>query len=450
MAVRTQIDEAGVIQLEADTRWQLVERILASQVFERATQLRLLLHHISKMALLHPEVTLREYDIACDVLGRRADFDPSRDNIVRAQVSHLRRKLEIFFNTEGKDEPVILTIQKGSYSPVFRPSTVVPPLDEAASIGRATPSPHVDVPTASSPTLSAPPMPQAKRRAAHPSLILPVILASVSAAFLLGWHYGPGRSESFKASSGNAFLHFLGSTQGNVTIVTPDLSLVMVREMSGATVTLSDYTAPDYPARQLSIISDPVMRGKVSGLAAFPNTTLNEAMIGLDFKDAMQEQGIHSTLRSARTLHVQDFSQGNSLLIGGEGSNLWTSLFTEKMNFRFVEVNDHLHYFVNSNPLPGEVSRYPVIYPNEGKIAVGYADIALTQNPTRTGYVLLVNGSDLQVSEAATQYLLHGKLAPEITKLLSRKDLLYFEILLKGTHVGQEAEDTMDVIAIRQ
>ena len=275
------------------------------------------------------------------------------------------------------------------------------------------------------------------------------LLTVVSAAFLIRRAYNPGIAKTMGPSKENAFVRFLGRSQGTVTIVAPDLSLVMIRRISGVNVTLSDYTRLDYPNRQLAAIKDPGIREKVQDLSALQNTTLNEVMIGLDFKEALQKSGVHADIRFARKLHVEDLSQGNSVLIGGEGSNLWTSLFTPKMNFRFVEVNDHLHYFENEHPLSGELPRYNVIYPSEANVAVGYADVALTQNPTRTGYVLLINGTDLQASEAAAQYLLHGSLPAEVTSILNREDLRYFEILLRGRHIGQEAEDNVDLIAVR-
>jgi len=105
--------------LRADSRWALIERILESEGFHRATQLRNILRYASKAAILRPHEGLSEVEVACNVLERRLDFDPATDNIVRAQFSHLRRKLEHYFETEGKDEPIVLSIPKGNYIPVL-------------------------------------------------------------------------------------------------------------------------------------------------------------------------------------------------------------------------------------------------------------------------------------------------------------------------------------------
>lgn len=81
-------------QLDGDSRWELAQRIAVSEGFKRAFQLRNILSYTTKLAILRPDRVPSEFEIACTVLGSRPDFDPSNDNIVRAQFSHLRHKLE--------------------------------------------------------------------------------------------------------------------------------------------------------------------------------------------------------------------------------------------------------------------------------------------------------------------------------------------------------------------
>jgi len=102
-----------------DDHWALVLRVAASHPFAKASQLRDILIYLSRRSLSEPGTSIREYEIGCNVLGRRPDFDPHEDNIVRVQVSHLRKKLNEFFSAEGKDEPVHITIPKGTYVPRF-------------------------------------------------------------------------------------------------------------------------------------------------------------------------------------------------------------------------------------------------------------------------------------------------------------------------------------------
>jgi len=107
------------VPAESDDRWNLVLRVTGSQTFTKAAQLRDILLYLSRHALNDSQAAIREYEIGCNVLGRKSDFNPQLDNIVRVQVSHLRKKLTEYFAGEGKDEPVEITIPRGSYVPRF-------------------------------------------------------------------------------------------------------------------------------------------------------------------------------------------------------------------------------------------------------------------------------------------------------------------------------------------
>ena len=46
--------------------------------------------------------------------GRSDDFDPQFDPVVRIEAHRLRRSLEYFYLTAGKDDPVRISVPKGS------------------------------------------------------------------------------------------------------------------------------------------------------------------------------------------------------------------------------------------------------------------------------------------------------------------------------------------------
>jgi hypothetical protein len=109
-----------------DTRWALVLRVASSRHLLKAPQLREILLYLCRRVLTDNPSAISEQEIGCKVLGRRADFNPNEDNIVRVQVRHLRKKLEEYFSSEGLEEPVILTIPKGAYLPHFEPRSAQP------------------------------------------------------------------------------------------------------------------------------------------------------------------------------------------------------------------------------------------------------------------------------------------------------------------------------------
>ena len=96
-----------------------LERILASPHFAETTRLKRFLRYLVERALAGDTDSLKGYAIGLDVFDRPDDFDPSVDTIVRVQAGKLRTRLDLYYAGEGRDDPVQITIPKGSYAPVF-------------------------------------------------------------------------------------------------------------------------------------------------------------------------------------------------------------------------------------------------------------------------------------------------------------------------------------------
>lgn len=67
---------------------------------------------------------IKGYTIATKVFGRNDDFDQARDPIVSIQANKLRRALERYYLVDGYNDPVQISIPKGTYVPdfIFQPS----------------------------------------------------------------------------------------------------------------------------------------------------------------------------------------------------------------------------------------------------------------------------------------------------------------------------------------
>jgi hypothetical protein len=63
----------------------------------------------------HSGRTPKELEIAMEVFGRGADFDPSQDSMVRVYAHNLRQKLEHYYATAGRNEPRQLLLARGEY-----------------------------------------------------------------------------------------------------------------------------------------------------------------------------------------------------------------------------------------------------------------------------------------------------------------------------------------------
>ena len=100
-----------------------LERMLSSAVFRRAERSSALLRFIVERTLEGDADRLKEYTLGAEALGRGESFDPRADPVVRAEASRLRARLEQYYQTAGRGDPVVIALAKGSYVPRFGPNT---------------------------------------------------------------------------------------------------------------------------------------------------------------------------------------------------------------------------------------------------------------------------------------------------------------------------------------
>lgn len=111
-----------------DQCFQQIEKLTKSHSLHSSESLCKLLRYLAEHSLDHPGLALKEYQIATEVLGRPAGFDPQSDSTVRVQAGRLRIKLTEYYGLEGIDDPILVEIPKGSYALTFtlRPSKPSP------------------------------------------------------------------------------------------------------------------------------------------------------------------------------------------------------------------------------------------------------------------------------------------------------------------------------------
>ena len=91
---------------------------------------------VGEHSLSNGDAHLREHDIGVGVFGRPVDYDTSQDTLVRVQASQLRKKLQQYFEEEGREESLIVDLPKGSYALVFREREAAVPVLAVARPGR--------------------------------------------------------------------------------------------------------------------------------------------------------------------------------------------------------------------------------------------------------------------------------------------------------------------------
>jgi hypothetical protein len=111
--------------------FQQIEKLTNSHILRSSESLCRLLRYLAEHTLDHPEVPLKEYQIATEVLGRATNFDPQSDATVRVQVGRLRVKLVEYYSHEGIDDPIVVELPRGTYALSFHVRTLEqsPPSD---------------------------------------------------------------------------------------------------------------------------------------------------------------------------------------------------------------------------------------------------------------------------------------------------------------------------------
>ncbi|MGH7106707.1 MAG: hypothetical protein ACREFT_09390, partial [Acetobacteraceae bacterium] len=105
--------DAGGRDAEA-VRAQL-QRILASGSFSNAPILSRFLRFVVEYWIGGDETPLKEYTLGVEVFHRGGTFDPGADTIVRVHARNLRARLASYYENEGRDDSIRITMPKGHY-----------------------------------------------------------------------------------------------------------------------------------------------------------------------------------------------------------------------------------------------------------------------------------------------------------------------------------------------
>jgi len=126
------------VRAEADR--EELNWLLTSGVLGRSGNLARVLQYVCEERFAGRAHQIKEYTIATEALGRRTDFDPRIDTIVRVTVHALRKRLQEIYQKEGAHRPTRVIVPAGHYDPSFvpaprlEPALTSAPKAEAASL----------------------------------------------------------------------------------------------------------------------------------------------------------------------------------------------------------------------------------------------------------------------------------------------------------------------------
>jgi hypothetical protein len=100
---------------EREQLLEQINRLVGSHALHGSESLCKLLRYLAKHAVDHPGTPIKEFQIATEVFGRSADFDPQLDSMVRVQAGRLRSKLTEYYSSDGLEDSIIVELPKGTY-----------------------------------------------------------------------------------------------------------------------------------------------------------------------------------------------------------------------------------------------------------------------------------------------------------------------------------------------
>src|SRR5258706_10157532 len=86
--------EQGLDKLSPEEVLRELDTLLTSRPLRESQQLKCFLEFVVRETLAGRQDGLKEYLVGCQVFGRRQDYEPRHDGIVRVQATTLRKRLE--------------------------------------------------------------------------------------------------------------------------------------------------------------------------------------------------------------------------------------------------------------------------------------------------------------------------------------------------------------------
>jgi hypothetical protein len=97
-----------------------IEKILASAAFSHAPRAQQFLRFVIEETLAGRAGEIKEPVVAARVFNLSSRFDRRINSIVRAEATHVRRRLRDYYLDAGSSDSVIVELPRGGYAPVIR------------------------------------------------------------------------------------------------------------------------------------------------------------------------------------------------------------------------------------------------------------------------------------------------------------------------------------------
>jgi hypothetical protein len=423
---------------------QQVRRILQSASFRNATTLQQLLQFLAAKTTIGSIDVLKEYTIGVEALGRKQDFDPKIDPIVRVQSHRLRLKLKEYYEAEGRYDPILIQIPKGHYMPTFETVTASMPHVDRGSTDE--PEPTISVAKIPGDLKSRSGLPAARsfrwrvdwltaRRIGM--VLIPILifafgcwLGDKHAKSLSGAAAGLPGADSDSVKSPDPVRAFWAAFLGNdaaPVIAYPDAVFLLddsndlFRFRQGASDSRGALVDPHLARQFASNPSLVAMAGQLYYENGYTGTGELES-IGI-LAGLLGRMGIKPTIKSSRDITPDDLKQHNVILLGSPFQNIAVAQLLTAGDFAFKNPDSRHEQWraqiVNAHPRPNEQPAYGTERDqNTQVLKTDYSLITIAPGVVPGRYIAILGGLDTTGTEGATVFATSKPGIEELTKAL--------------------------------
>ena len=368
-----------------------LETLLASRHLRESHQLHSFLEFVVRETLSGRQDGLKEYLLGCQVFGRRQDYDPRHDGIVRVQATTLRKRLERYYAGEGASARVAIELPRGGYVPSFRYRPVAcEPSAEAVVVA---------------PPVAAPVTPAANTRLtslpAVKAFLLGVAMATIACAAWLWLRPSPKPAYRMTAASPADFpqlwaAFFQPGARNLVGFGVPlfyDGGGIYVRDVQVNAPGRERDGRIDEFARKMNLTPRPT-DDTYTGVGEVVGTNLLASFFAAS--------GTPVKVTNARTIAESDLAGQNLVVVSSLRFQTLLRDLHLPSEFEFEPKTPET--IRNLRPRAGERSEY--VFEAGAGISTSYALISLWPSVTPGRRILFVGGVHTWATQAATEFVL--------------------------------------------
>ncbi len=429
LALRTGEDQSPT-RIE---REEAVRRVLQSPSFAKANRLSAFLEYVCRLTLEGRETEISELNIGTNVFERNENYNASDDTIVRTTARLLRQRLESYYAGDGQSDSIRIDIPRGGYVPYFL-KVAEQTISPAGTESLKTHGGHAAV---------AEPSPTTSPGRGHGSFR---VIAGIAFGLCLGFlaaflAFAPHSSRPWSMSPSEELWSALFTKDRDTLVVPADTMLLWYEVGTHHLVPLGDYI--DRHLFQPTNSVNPELGLIFNNYDSMRYTAVTSVAMAAELGRIPKAAPDRLQVRFARDLQLSDLKQSNAILLGAGQNNPWVRLFQRNLNFHldWDAATDGWH-IRNDHPANGEPTEFS--WTKDDPDHKGYSQIAVLHNLTGTGYVLVLAGTNMAGTQAASEFIFTPqKLDPVLRQAIKPGGVITpFEVLLQSNLLGNGTVNT--------